>query len=271
LFIGGMVALLVSWFVAVRIHDSRVHLRESLGRWLLRSSMGKRVEDVGSLAADGFNLAFTTSTDPGLFIAFEGGEGSGKSTQIAALADRLREDGHDVVVTYEPGATAVGSQIRELVLHHTQPLGPRSEAMLFAADRAHHVDSVIRPALAEGKVVLTDRFIDSSLAYQGVGRGLPLDEVRQLSQWATRGLVPDLTIVLDLPPSEGLSRVFGRGSADKLERESLEFHERVREAFLTQAEADAERYLVLDATDSVEDLSSRIAAAVTARLEKVTA
>jgi dTMP kinase len=222
-------------------------------------------------AQDGFNLDLMDESERGLFIAFEGGEGSGKSTQIAALAARLREDGRDVVVTYEPGATAVGSQIRELVLHHAQPLGPRSEAMLFAADRAHHVDAVIRPALAHGKVVLTDRYIDSSLAYQGVGRGLPMDEVRQLSQWATGGLYPDLTVVLDLPPAEGLSRVFGRGSADKLERESIDFHERVREAFLNQAASEPERYLVLDATDSVEDLAARIAEVVTTRLERVTA
>jgi dTMP kinase len=271
LFMGGVLALLVSWFVAVRTNETPLHLRETVGHWLLRSSMGNTVEDGSVLTGDGFTPHSAVDPAPGLFIAFEGGEGSGKSTQIAALADRLRLDGHDVVVTYEPGATAVGAQIRELVLHHEQPLGARAEAMLFAADRSHHVESVIRPALAEGKVVLTDRFIDSSLAYQGVGRGLPLDEVQQLSRWATGGMVPDLTVVLDLPPSEGLSRVFGRGSADKLERESLDFHERVREAFLNQAAADPDRYLVLDATDSVEDLAARIAAAATARLEKVTA
>ncbi len=201
-----------------------------------------------------------------MFVAFEGGEGSGKSTQIARLTEWLSADGADVLVTHEPGATPVGVQIRDLVLHHAEPLGARAEALLFAADRAHHVDTVIRPALAAGRVVLTDRFVDSSLAYQGVGRGLPLDEVRQLSLWAPGGLLPALTIVLDLAPEIGLARVSGRGAADKLESESLDFHVRVREAFLAQAAADPERYLILDATADVGEIAEQVAAAVAARM-----
>lgn len=268
LLIGGLVALLVSWFAGARTAVSPRHLREILGRWLLRSSMGKRVEQVGIFTGDGVVLP-VHDVRHGMLVAFEGGEGSGKSTQIARLAETLRAEGLDVLVTHEPGATPVGAQIRELLLHNAEPLGPRAEAMLFAADRAHHVDTVINPALAAGKIVLTDRFMDSSLAYQGVGRGLPLDDVRQLSRWATGGLVPHLTVLLDMPPSEGLARVAGRGEADKLERESLDFHERVREAYLSQASSEPERYLILDATDSPDDLAKRVAVAVVNRLANV--
>ena len=179
-----------------------------------------------------------------MFIAFEGGEGSGKSTQIELLAAALRDAGVDVVVTHEPGATSVGSRIRDLLLHDDEALAPRAEALLFAADRAHHVDTVIRPALDRDDVVLTDRYVDSSLAYQGAGRELTFDEVRRLSRWATRGLTPDLTVLLDIPAAVGLERARGRAAstdgrryADKLERESLEFHERVRTAFRGLAEA----------------------------------
>ena len=160
--------------------------------------------------------------DGGVFIAFEGGEGSGKSTQIKLLAEALRARGHDVLVTHEPGATEVGSGIRELVLHHRQPLSPRAEALLFAADRAHHVDTVIRPALEPRQIVLTDRYVDSSLAYQGVGRDLTIDEIRRLSRWATQDLGPDLTVLLDVPATIGLARARGDGAGDKLESESLD-------------------------------------------------
>ena len=200
----------------------------------------------------------------GLFIAFEGGEGSGKSTQIELLANALRASGRSVTVTYEPGATPVGSRIREMLLHNEAPITPRAEALLFAADRAHHVDTVIRPALDAGHVVLTDRYADSSLAYQGVGRQLSLDDVQRVSRWATAGLRPDLTVLLDLPAAAGLGRAKGRSTADKLEAESLDFHERVREAFRSLAESDPRRYLVVDATQPADVIAAAVLARVNA-------
>ncbi len=204
--------------------------------------------------------------DGGLFIAFEGGEGAGKSLQIARLAQALQEAGQPVTVTYEPGATPAGRAIRGILLEADEALTPRAEALLFAADRAHHVDTVIRPALDRGGVVLTDRYVDSSLAYQGAGRALAVDEVRRLSRWATGGLVPDLTILLDLDPAIGLARARGRSAHDRLERESLEFHERVRHAFRALAEAQPRRYLVLDADQPPDELATLIQSAVTALL-----
>ncbi len=198
----------------------------------------------------------------GLFVAFEGGEGSGKSTQIALLASELRSSGLTVLVTHEPGATEVGSRIRDLVLHHTAPLSPRAEALLFAADRAHHVDTVIRPALAAGEIVLTDRYVDSSLAYQGVGRSLTMEEVGRISRWATDGLRPDLTVLLDVPAAAGLARARGRGCADKLEQESLAFHERVRTAFRLLAEAEPRYYCMIDAMRAPQDIAVEVRAAV---------
>jgi dTMP kinase len=166
------------------------------------------------------------------------------------------------VVTQEPGGTPVGAEIRRLLLHAREPLGARAEALLFAADRAQHVDAVIRPALEAGKVVITDRFVDSSLAYQGVGRDLSIEDVRRLSRWATQGLRADLTVLLDLPVEDGLARASGRGAADKLEQESLEFHERVRGAFRVLAESSPRRYLVLDARRSPEEIASAVFEAV---------
>jgi dTMP kinase len=194
----------------------------------------------------------------GVLIAFEGGEGAGKSSQIALLAQALRDSGTSVVVTHEPGATPVGKQIRKLLLDTEGPISPRSEALLFAADRAHHVSTIIRPALDRGDVVITDRFVDSSLAYQGGGRVLSTEEVKRLSRWATEDLVPDLTVLLDLSPEVGLARVHGREAGigpDRLERETIEFHERVRTAFRSLAEADPNRYLVLDATQPPDKLA----------------
>ncbi len=205
-----------------------------------------------------------------MLIAFEGGEGSGKSTQIEALATTLRAEGRSVLVSYEPGATTVGQRIRDIVLHTDEMIAPRAEAMLFAADRAHHVQTVVRPALLAGQVVLLDRFIDSSLAYQGAGRELEVADIRRLSLWATAGLRPDLTVLLDLPARAGLARARGRSAADRLERESLDFHERVRAGFLSCASEDPDRYVVLDATRPVAELAPEIAAAVTARLPVVT-
>jgi dTMP kinase len=183
----------------------------------------------------------------GLFVVFEGGEGAGKSTQVRLLAEALRRAGRDVVVTREPGATQTGAQIRRLLLNG-EPLSPRSEALLYAADRAHHVASIVRPALARGAIVISDRYVDSSLAYQGAGRTLPVQEVAWLSSWATGGLKPDLTVLLDLDPAVGLRRAESRGAGhDRLESESQTFHERVRLGFLDLAAADSGRYLVLDA------------------------
>jgi dTMP kinase len=209
-------------------------------------------------------------TSSGAFVVFEGGEGAGKSTQVAALAEALRHRGREVVVTREPGATDVGERIRGLVLGGTtgaMPLSPRAEALLYAADRAHHVATVVRPALARGAVVISDRYVDSSLAYQGAGRTLPVDEVSWLSAWATGGLKPDLVVLLDVEPAAGLARVAARGvSPDRLEGESLDFHERVRDAFLDLAAADPKRYLVLDATGPVEEIAATVAQRVSGML-----
>jgi dTMP kinase len=200
----------------------------------------------------------------GLFVVFEGGEGGGKSTQVTALAEALRAAGRDVEVTREPGATPAGARIRSLLLDRTSapdevPLAPRAEALLYAADRAHHVAAVVRPALARGAVVISDRYVDSSLAYQGAGRTLPVSEVSWLSTWATGGLKPDLVVLLDIDPATGLGRAANRGTADRLESESLTFHDRVRYAFLDLAAADPRRYLVLDAARPVDELASTIA------------
>ncbi|BCJ65050.1 dTMP kinase [Polymorphospora rubra] len=203
----------------------------------------------------------------GLFVVFEGGEGAGKSTQVNKLAATLGEQGHDVVVTREPGATDVGKRIRTLLLSDgTGPAAPspRAEALLYAADRAHHVATVVRPALAGGAVVISDRYVDSSLAYQGAGRTLPVDEVSWLSSWATGGLKPDLVVLLDVDPRTGLARVAERGmAADRLESESLAFHERVRYAFLDLAAADPKRYLVLDAGLPADDIARAVGARAT--------
>ncbi|MDG4795370.1 dTMP kinase [Micromonospora sp. WMMD1082] len=204
----------------------------------------------------------------GLFVVFEGGEGAGKSTQLGELAERLRSQGRDVVVTREPGATGIGARIRSLVLDTTagEAPSPRAEALLYAADRAHHVATVVRPALVRGAVVISDRYVDSSLAYQGAGRTLPVDEVSWLSSWATGGLKPDLVVLLDIDPRTGLSRVAARSeTVDRLEAESVAFHERVRYAFLDLAAADPKRYLVLDAASPVEEIAEQ----VTRRVEEL--
>jgi dTMP kinase len=192
----------------------------------------------------------------GVFVVFEGGEGAGKSTQVTRLAEALQASGHEVVVTREPGATDVGARIRGLVLDKNEAPSPRAEALLYAADRAHHVATVVRPALARGAVVISDRYVDSSLAYQGAGRTLPVQEISWLSSWATGGLKPDLVVLLDVDPSVGLSRVDSRGlGTDRLESESRSFHERVRYAFLDLAAADPKRYLVLDAARPADEIS----------------
>ncbi|WP_373320800.1 dTMP kinase [Rhizocola hellebori] len=213
-------------------------------------------------------LGIPEPSSGGVFVVFEGGEGAGKSTQIAHLATLLQSGGRDVVVTREPGATEVGARIRRMVLDsHATPTGPtvlapRAEALLYAADRAHHVSTVVRPALARGAVVVSDRYVDSSLAYQGAGRSLAVDEISWLSAWATGGLKPNLVVLLDIDPTIGLERAGRRGAPDRLEQESLDFHERVRMGFLDLAAADPNRYLVLDATRDEKELAEEIAARV---------
>jgi dTMP kinase len=199
----------------------------------------------------------------GVLIAFEGGEGAGKSTQVRRLQEWLTKEGLVARATFEPGATPSGAGIRAIVLDRAHTgIAARSEALLYAADRAQHVHDVLRPALDAGEVVITDRFVDSSLAYQGAGRTIPLDDVRMLSRWATGGLQPDLTILLDLPPEVGLARARGRAVADRLESESLGFHQRVRQTFRALAEADPDRYLVLDARESPDAIAARIRARI---------
>jgi dTMP kinase len=204
----------------------------------------------------------------GVLIAFEGGEGAGKSTQVRRLQEWLTEEGLVSRGTFEPGATPSGGRIRSIVLDPASAgLSPRSEALLYAADRAQHVHDVLRPALDAGEVVITDRFVDSSLAYQGAGRAIPMDDVRSISRWATQGLQPDLTVLLDLPPEVGLARARGRAAADRLESESLDFHQRVRRTFTALAEAEPDRYLVLDARRSPDELAAEIRARVSDLLQ----
>lgn len=192
----------------------------------------------------------------GLFVVFEGGDGAGKSTQSRLLADWLREQGREVVLTREPGEGPVGEKIRAILLDPaTGDLSPRAEALLYSADRAHHVDSMIKPALARGEVVISDRYIDSTLAYQGAGRVLDLTELEPIAWWAADDLTPDLTVLLDLAPEVGLATIAER---DRLEAAGDDFHARTREHFLALAAREPERYLVLPARDSVESLAERI-------------
>jgi dTMP kinase len=205
----------------------------------------------------------------GVLIAFEGGEGSGKSTQSERLAAWLRERDVAVTVTHEPGATDFGARLRTILLDAAADaeLTSRAEALLFAADRAQHVDAVIRPALDRGEIVITDRYVDSSLAYQGAGRALPVEDVRRLSRWATGGLEPDLTVLLDVDPVLGLDRARARGDeADRLEQESLDFHTRVRAAFRALAEAAPDRYSVIDTSRHPDVVAAVVRAAVVKRI-----
>lgn len=202
---------------------------------------------------------------PGLFVAFEGGEGAGKSTQVRQLAEALRSRGREVVTTFEPGDTPVGRELRQILLgHQTGRLDARTEALLYAADRAEHVASVVRPALERGAVCITDRYLDSSVAYQGAGRVLDPADVERISHWATGDLLPHLTIVLDIDPALGLTRF--DAPADRLESEPLAFHQRVREHFLALAARSPERYLVLDAVRPVHDLAEAVLVAVSEHL-----
>ena len=199
----------------------------------------------------------------GLFISLEGIDGVGKSTQSDLLEEFLRAQGREVVRTFEPGGTELGQEIRHLLLHRKGDVAPRAEALLYAADRAHHVASKIRPALERGEVVLTDRYLDSSVAYQGVGRALSAEDVRAISMFAVEGLLPDLTILLDLEAAAAAARRNTTGEApDRLEREKVDFFEAVRQAFLDMAVAEPNRWMVIDARQTVDEMQAQIRARV---------
>ncbi len=194
-----------------------------------------------------------------MFITFEGIDGVGKSTQLNLLQSWLEERGREVVRTLEPGGTELGQEIRHLLLHRKGDVAPRSEALLYAADRAHHVATKIRPALAEGKVVLSDRYFDSSVAYQGAARELDVDEVRNISLWAVDNLLPDLTVLLDLDAEAAMIRRSTTGTEpDRLEREKVDFFVRARAQYL--ALAVEPRFLVIDATKTVAEIQELIRA-----------
>lgn len=194
-----------------------------------------------------------------MFITLEGGDGTGKSTQISLLHEWFESHGHEVVRTFEPGGSEFGKEIREIVLHSHGHIVPRSEALLYAADRAHNIATNVRPALERGAVVIQDRYIDSSVAYQGAGRVLDPIEIRDLSMWATEGLVPDLTVVLDLDPVVSRERLLAeKKKFDRLESQELDFHVRVRESYLAMAEAEPQRFLVVDATRDRLEIRDRI-------------
>ncbi len=237
MFAAGLVMIAVGW--------SAYHLMNDRPGVTIRSELRK-------------SLIRATPVYPrtGLFVAFEGGEGAGKSTQSALLARWLRSEGHEVVLTREPGDSAVGATLREILLSPaTGQLGDRAEALLYAADKAEHVDKVVRPALERGAVVVTDRYVDSTLAYQGAGRDLATTEVEQVARWATDHLRPHLTVLLDVDPEVGLERFAG---SDRLESEPLDFHKRVRAAFLGLASADPDHYLVLDATGERDAIAKAV-------------
>jgi dTMP kinase len=198
-----------------------------------------------------------------MFISFEGIDGVGKSTQIDLLAQWLNAQGKTVVSTIEPGGTDLGVEIRHLLLHRKGEVAARSEALLYAADRAHHVATVIRPALAAGSVVITDRYLDSSVAYQGAARELDVDQVREISMWAVDSLLPDLTVLLDLPAEIAMTRRDSSGAEpDRLERERVEFFELARDEYLKMAAGNS-RFLVLDASSSIDELQRAVRERVT--------
>jgi dTMP kinase len=199
----------------------------------------------------------------GLFLTFEGGDGVGKSTQAQLLEDWLRERGETVLRTREPGGSELGNELRDIVLHRRGDMAPRAEALIYAADRAHHIATVVRPALARGEVVVQDRYLDSSVAYQGAGRTLDAAEIRRISLWAAEGLLPDLTVLLDLDESAARSRIDAtRTTYDRLEAERAEFHQRVRAAYLELAAAEPDRFLVVDGGRPADDIAAQIRARV---------
>jgi dTMP kinase len=204
--------------------------------------------------------------DTGVFVAFEGGEGVGKSTQAQMLRDALVADGYDVVLTHEPGDSPVGQQLRDILLdHRTGELDARAEALLYAADKAEHVQKVVLPGLRRGAVVVTDRYVDSFLAYQGAGRALAPREVQRLARWATGALRPHVTVLLDMDPGLAAARV---GSPDRLEAEPPAFHERVRSAFLSIAHEHPETYLVEPADGPADQIAARVRDRVASLLDQ---
>jgi len=249
---GAQITMLLAGLIAALIGSISYHQmkdRPTVSLWsdILAAMQG----ELGSI---------TGAPTQGIFIAFEGGEGTGKSTQSKLLQKWLEQEGETVVLSREPGGTDLGKDLRKILLgHETGAISPRAEALLYAADRAHHVFSVIRPGLAEGKVVISDRYFDSSAAYQGAGRVLNPSEVARISRWATESLYPTLTILIDVPAEIGLGRLQSR---DRLEAEPTEFHERVRQEFLQIAMMDPERYFVVDGTQSVEEIHTQIIARV---------
>ncbi|MDW8297824.1 MAG: dTMP kinase [Anaerolineae bacterium] len=202
-----------------------------------------------------------------MFITFEGGEGSGKTTQVRLLGERLTQLGYQVMVTREPGGTPLGAKLRALLLDVESQIEPRAELLLYAADRAQHVATLIRPALADGKIVISDRYADSALAYQGYGRGLDLTALRQIMAFATSGLQPDLTFFLDLDPQQGLARRAQAGASNRFEAQTLEFHRRVREGYLALIAAEPERWVRIDADQPLAVVQGTIFAVVEERLQ----
>jgi len=201
-----------------------------------------------------------------MFITFEGIEGSGKSTQAKLLVEYLRGKGLNVILTREPGGVELSERIRSILIETGLDISPRAELLLFLASRAQHTDGLIRPSLQKGHIVVCDRYIDASVAYQGYGRGLSIEMIKRLNDWATGGIRPNLTVLLDLSPEEGLERVRTSKKMDRIEGENLEFHRRVREGYLEIARSDPDRFLVLDATRSMEEIQRFIREAVEACL-----
>jgi dTMP kinase len=245
---GAQITIGIAGLIAVLIGSVSYHQMKDRPNVSLWSDIKSALQgELGSI---------TGAPTQGIFIAFEGGEGTGKSTQSKLLAQWLEQEGESVVLTREPGGTDLGKDLRKILLgHETGAISPRAEALLYAADRAHHVYSVIRPALERGDVIITDRYFDSSAAYQGAGRVLNPSEVARISRWATESLYPTLIILIDVPAEIGLGRLQSR---DRLEAESNDFHERVRQEYLQIAMMDPERYFVVDGTQPVNEIHRQI-------------
>jgi dTMP kinase len=245
---GAAITILIAGVIAAIIGSISYHQMKDRPNVSLWSDISNALKgELGSI---------TGAPVKGIFIAFEGGEGTGKSTQSKMLKKWLEQEGEEVVLSREPGGTDLGQGLRKILLgHETGAISPRAEALLYAADRAHHVFSLIRPALDRGDVVITDRYFDSSIAYQGAGRVLQPNEVARISRWATESLFPTLTIIIDMPAEVGLGRLKSR---DRLEAEPLAFHERVRNEFLQIASMDPERYLIVDGLQAIDEIHEQI-------------